>query len=114
MRVHGDQYAINQPDIIGCFQGQCFCIEVKRAGKKSRLGQLAVQRRWAKAGAIVIQDATCVEDVRHEFSKLVPKPLDKPCKACYNEGEGIGKRKERNEIDTGDGRKRGEGSRDER
>ena len=62
-KVHGDRYLVNEPDIVGALKGRCLVIEAKRPGKHSRPGQLAVQRRWRKAGAIVIQDATCWGDV---------------------------------------------------
>jgi len=67
VRVHGGRYAVNQPDVIGCVRGRCFCIEAKRPGGTSRPGQLSMQRKWARAGAVVVRDATCVADVRTAF-----------------------------------------------
>jgi len=63
IKIHGDQYTVNQPDILGCLAGRCVAIECKLPGKHARPGQLAILRLWARAGAIVITDASSKEQV---------------------------------------------------
>lgn len=63
-KEHGAQYHSGEPDVVGCLEGRSVVIEVKQPGKRSRPAQLAVQARWRAAGAIVVVDATCWEDVR--------------------------------------------------
>jgi hypothetical protein len=63
-KFHGSGYHVGQPDIFGCVRGRFVVIEDKRAGERSRPVQRAVQALWRRAGAVVVQDATCWEDVR--------------------------------------------------
>lgn len=53
LKVHGSVYTANEPDIIGCCQGQAFVFEVKQPGEVPRPAQAARLRQWAKAGALV-------------------------------------------------------------
>jgi len=62
-KVHGDQFTVNQPDIVGCLDGHALVIECKQPGEHARKGQLAIQRKWATAKAIVISEATSWTDV---------------------------------------------------
>lgn len=39
------------PDIIGCWLGQCFALEVKRPGGRATKLQLHRLQKWMKAGA---------------------------------------------------------------
>jgi hypothetical protein len=63
-KFHGSGYHVGQPDIFACVRGRLVVIEDKRDGEHSRLLQRAVQDKWRRAGAVVVQDATCWEDVR--------------------------------------------------
>lgn len=62
-KLHGSVYHVGQPDIVACVRGRLVVIEDKRAGERSRPLQRAVQHKWARAGALVVADATCWEDV---------------------------------------------------
>lgn len=42
-----------QPDILGCYMGKMFLIEVKQPGEVSDILQQSVQQKWRKAGACV-------------------------------------------------------------
>jgi len=53
-----------QPDIFACVRGRMVLIEVKQPGEHSRKIQEVIQNRWRKAGALVITDATSVDDVQ--------------------------------------------------
>jgi len=61
IKIHGDQYLINEPDIIGCRDGRFFAIEVKRPGKATRVGQKAIHRLWRRAGGNVIVATSLTE-----------------------------------------------------
>lgn len=53
IKTHGSPHLAGEPDLIGCWRGRCFAVEVKRyrQGKLSRLQQHTL-KQWDKAGAI--------------------------------------------------------------
>jgi Holliday junction resolvase len=51
-KVHGNQFCVGQPDILGCRRGQMFAIEVKQPGKKPTPIQKARLREWEMSGAV--------------------------------------------------------------
>jgi hypothetical protein len=57
------------PDILGALCGQMFLIEVKQPGATSRPDQVADQRKWRKAGALVGEVASLDE------AKILLAPL---------------------------------------
>jgi hypothetical protein len=62
-KVHGGpQMLAGLPDLIVCFDGNFWGVEVKQPGQKPSLRQLYIHRKIEKAGGAVIV-ATCVEDV---------------------------------------------------
>jgi len=69
VKQHGNAFIFGEPDLYGCIDGRMFLIETKRPGKCSRPLQAAVQNKWRKAGALVITDATSVDDVRDALEK---------------------------------------------
>lgn len=52
VKTHGGPYGAGQPDILGCYQGQAFALEVKRPGNTPTPRQEAVLARWQAAGAV--------------------------------------------------------------
>jgi len=70
MSVHGDEFTIGEPDIIGCFWGTMFCIELKAPGNTSTKLQLARQAAWRKAGAIVMSDVTDWHQVAEKLGEV--------------------------------------------
>ncbi len=55
IKIHGGpNMEAGTPDLIGCYRGQCFCLEVKR-DKNLRATPLQIKRlkEWAQAGAEV-------------------------------------------------------------
>jgi len=76
IKIHGDQYTVNQPDILGCLAGRCVAIECKLPGKHARPGQLAILRKWRRAGAIVIEEGTSAEQVLRVLQNEFPETLD--------------------------------------
>jgi len=50
-KEHGSGYTSGQPDIIGCYRGKCFLIEVKRPGGRPTQLQLKILAAWSKSGA---------------------------------------------------------------
>lgn len=69
LKVHGSIYTANEPDIIGCCQGQAFAFEVKQPGQVPRPAQAARLRQWAKAGALVAAPTT-VEEVKAIIAQI--------------------------------------------
>jgi hypothetical protein len=63
MKVHGSQFTTGQPDLIGCFDGRSFCLEVKQPGKKATPLQEKRLREWSEAGALT-GVVTSVDEVR--------------------------------------------------
>lgn len=57
------------PDIIGCYQGQFFAIEVKRPGKRPTTLQKHVLDTLIRCGALV-GVAVCVEDAQRILGVL--------------------------------------------
>lgn len=53
LKVHGSALTeAGTPDLIGCYQGRCFCLEVKRDEKhKPTALQLLRLVQWREAGA---------------------------------------------------------------
>jgi hypothetical protein len=68
IKIHGNMFQRNQPDLIGCFDGQMFCLEVKQEGFDARPAQASELRKWDIAGAItaVVHN---VEEVEELFIK---------------------------------------------
>lgn len=53
VKTHGGQMqSAGLPDILGCYQGRFFGLEVKRPGAKTTLLQELVLQRIAKAGGV--------------------------------------------------------------
>ena len=53
IKIHVTSYVTRgTPDILGCFQGRMFALEVKRPGNKPTPIQRVELERWAAAGAI--------------------------------------------------------------
>lgn len=50
-KEHGSGYSSGQPDIIGCYRGQCFLIEVKRPGGRPTRLQMKILAEWQGCGA---------------------------------------------------------------
>ena len=62
-KVHGGpQMLAGLPDLIVCYEGNFWGVEVKQPGQKPTARQLYVHSLIEKAGGAVIV-ATCVEDV---------------------------------------------------
>lgn len=54
LKVHGNEYQTRgTPDIIGCYRGQAFGLELKAPGEQPTKIQLYQLRRMENAGAIV-------------------------------------------------------------
>ena len=70
IKVHGDQFTVNQPDIVGVYKGIMIVMECKRPGEEPRVGQAAILYKWQTAGAIVIAPATSVKQVLEVFESL--------------------------------------------
>jgi len=51
-KTHGSAYSRGWPDVIACYRGRMFALEVKRPGGKASLLQLREVQRWHDAGAI--------------------------------------------------------------
>lgn len=54
-KAHGSQYSAGWPDIVGCYVGHFFGIEMKRPGQVQSKIQAAEFKKWNAAGA-----RTCV------------------------------------------------------
>lgn len=81
--IHGDIYAMGEPDIIGCIGakmcepedampcmvGRLFIIELKAPGNTSTILQSTKQKEWEDAGAIVMRDVTTWKQVEERFQK---------------------------------------------
>ena len=51
--MHGSAWSgSGRPDIIGCYMGVMFCIEIKRPGEVPRAIQIYELGRWREAGAL--------------------------------------------------------------
>lgn len=51
LKTHGNRYLANgTPDILGCYFGHMFAIEVKQPGKKPTPLQKIQLARWGRAG----------------------------------------------------------------
>lgn len=68
-KVHGNEFCVGQPDLIGCINGQMFCIECKQPGKKPTKIQEIRLKEWAEAGAVV-GVATCWESAKEIISEI--------------------------------------------
>ena len=54
IKIHGSSYTeIGTPDLIGCYQGRMFLIEVKMPGNHPTPIQIHRMKQWENAGAIV-------------------------------------------------------------
>ena len=72
-RQRGDESNAGEPDVYGtCPQlgGKLILIEFKRPGKESRRLQAAVQRKWARAGALVLADVTSLDDLKARLASF--------------------------------------------
>lgn len=68
-KVHGGpQMMAGLPDLVVCYKGKFFGIEVKQPGQRATPRQLFVHDSIEKAGGIVLV-ATCVEDV-HVITRI--------------------------------------------
>ena len=63
IKTHGSVYVAGQPDLLGCYKGRMFALEVKRPGGKPTKLQQAVLKKWEAAGAIAAV-VTSVEEVK--------------------------------------------------
>ena len=72
-KVHGSAYSAGEPDIDACIAGRSVKLEVKVPGKKPTPLQLAVLRKWQKAGALAGW-VTSLEDVDDLLSFRVRGP----------------------------------------
>lgn len=54
-KAHGSAYGSGWPDIIGCWHGRTFVLEVKRPGEPHQLtlNQTVALRQWERAGSLV-------------------------------------------------------------
>lgn len=70
VKTRGDICQAGWPDIIGCFQGKSFALEVKRPGNnRVTTLQKATLEKWKEAGAItgVVHS---IEEVKKLFKEL--------------------------------------------
>ena len=63
VKTHGSIYGAGQPDLLGCYKGRMFALEVKRPGRRPTKLQQAVLKKWEAAGAIAAV-VTSVEEVK--------------------------------------------------
>lgn len=70
IKIHGDQFTVNQPDIVGVYKGIMIVMECKVPGEEPRVGQAAILYKWQTAGAIVIAPATSVAQVLEVLDSL--------------------------------------------
>ena len=61
-KVHGGFFSSGWPDVVGCYAGRSFLIEVKRPGGKTTSLQDQELKRWGAAGARTLV-AYSVDDV---------------------------------------------------
>lgn len=54
IKLHGSRYGAGQPDVVGCYRGRAFALEVKVAGRTATRRQRLALSRWQAAGAIAI------------------------------------------------------------
>lgn len=63
-KQHGGPFSRKgEPDLIGCFKGRCFAIELKIPGEEITLAQRIRLQNWHKAGAMVGVATTASEAV---------------------------------------------------
>lgn len=68
--LHGSAWSgSGRPDIIGCYRGVAFLIELKRPHEQPTEIQLYEMRKWIDAGAIVIY-ATGLEQVKGMITEI--------------------------------------------
>ena len=54
VKLHGSIYGGGQPDVVGCYRGRAFAVEVKVGGRRlTRLQQVTLDR-WRAAGAVAV------------------------------------------------------------
>lgn len=75
VKTHGGPFQAGQPDILGCFRGQMFALEVKRPGNKPTKLQVAMLRKWLEAGAI-IGVVTSLDEVKEMFAWMLVREQD--------------------------------------
>jgi hypothetical protein len=70
VKYHGNPYSEGgQPDLFGAYKGLAFLLEVKRASGDATPRQIAVMRKWRKAGAIA-QVVRSVAEVKAIIAKI--------------------------------------------
>ena len=72
-RQRGDESNAGEPDVYGtapAFGGRLLLIEFKRPGMKSRPLQVAVQRKWTRAGALVLADVSSLDDLKARLTSF--------------------------------------------
>lgn len=79
IKVSQDEKQAGEPDISGCYRGNCLKLETKRPGNKPTPRQASALARWAKAGAIA-QVVTNLDQV-----KEIIREIDSAWQAC-NQG----------------------------
>lgn len=68
--LHGSAWSgSGRPDIIGCYRGSCFVIELKRPGELPSKIQEYELCKWRNTGAVTYY-ASCIDHVREMIYQM--------------------------------------------